>query len=123
MTNGYFVLLRNVFAGTLSRTENDISGTNKKPKRGLLRSLLCCLGRSRSKGPVQGLPSGDGRGSPPLSTGSPHYLLPSVRHQDMHKKCMVIDLDETLVHSSFKVSVPPRNAVKYIILYLIRVLL
>lgn len=22
----------------------------------------------------------------------------------MHKKCMVIDLDETLVHSSFKVS-------------------
>lgn len=23
----------------------------------------------------------------------------------MHKKCMVIDLDETLVHSSFKVSI------------------
>ena len=31
------------------------------------------------------------------------YLLPAVRHQDMHKKCVVIDLDETLVHSSFKV--------------------
>lgn len=31
------------------------------------------------------------------------YLLPQVRHSDMHKKCMVIDLDETLVHSSFKV--------------------
>ena len=31
------------------------------------------------------------------------YLLPPVRHQDMHKKCIVIDLDETLVHSSFKV--------------------
>ena len=31
------------------------------------------------------------------------YLLPSVMHQDMHKKCIVIDLDETLVHSSFKV--------------------
>ena len=30
-------------------------------------------------------------------------LLPAVRHQDMHKKCVVIDLDETLVHSSFKV--------------------
>lgn len=32
------------------------------------------------------------------------YLLPQIRHSDMHKKCMVIDLDETLVHSSFKVS-------------------
>lgn len=35
------------------------------------------------------------------------YLLPTVRHQDMHKKCVVIDLDETLVHSSFK---PVHNA-------------
>lgn len=35
------------------------------------------------------------------------YLLPPVRHQDMHKKCIVIDLDETLVHSSFK---PVHNA-------------
>lgn len=35
------------------------------------------------------------------------YLLPAVRHQDMHKKCVVIDLDETLVHSSFK---PVHNA-------------
>ncbi|KAM7442425.1 Carboxy-terminal domain RNA polymerase II polypeptide A small phosphatase 1 [Porites harrisoni] len=35
------------------------------------------------------------------------YLLPAVRHQDMHKKCVVIDLDETLVHSSFK---PIHNA-------------
>ena len=33
------------------------------------------------------------------------YLLPAVRHQDMHKKCIVIDLDETLVHSSFKVNI------------------
>lgn len=53
---------------------------------------------------------GDGRCSPtPLtpgcaagSGGSPRFLLPPVRHQDMHRKCMVIDLDETLVHSSFK---------------------
>ncbi|KAG8225290.1 hypothetical protein J437_LFUL001904 [Ladona fulva] len=52
---------------------------------------------------------GDGRCSPaPLTpgcaggNGSPRFLLPPVRHQDMHRKCMVIDLDETLVHSSFK---------------------
>ncbi|XP_066934450.1 carboxy-terminal domain RNA polymerase II polypeptide A small phosphatase 1-like isoform X2 [Clytia hemisphaerica] len=30
------------------------------------------------------------------------YLLPALRHQDLDKKCAVIDLDETLVHSSFK---------------------
>ena len=35
---------------------------------------------------------------------APKFLLPPVRHQDMNKKCVVIDLDETLVHSSFKVS-------------------
>ncbi|XP_057303560.1 carboxy-terminal domain RNA polymerase II polypeptide A small phosphatase 1-like [Hydractinia symbiolongicarpus] len=30
------------------------------------------------------------------------YLLPALCHQDLNKKCVVIDLDETLVHSSFK---------------------
>jgi len=33
-----------------------------------------------------------------------NYLLPSLQPADVGKKCMVIDLDETLVHSSFKVS-------------------
>jgi carboxy-terminal domain RNA polymerase II polypeptide A small phosphatase len=37
-------------------------------------------------------------------SGQNRYLLPQIKHSDMHKKCMVIDLDETLVHSSFKVS-------------------
>lgn len=31
------------------------------------------------------------------------FLLPPVRYQDMHKICLIIDLDETLVHSSIKV--------------------
>ncbi|KAJ1347541.1 CTD small phosphatase-like protein 1 [Parelaphostrongylus tenuis] len=30
------------------------------------------------------------------------FLLPPVRASDMDKKCLIIDLDETLVHSSFK---------------------
>ncbi|KJH44454.1 Dullard-like phosphatase domain protein [Dictyocaulus viviparus] len=30
------------------------------------------------------------------------YLLPPVRASDVNKKCLIIDLDETLVHSSFK---------------------
>jgi RNA polymerase II subunit A small phosphatase-like protein len=36
--------------------------------------------------------------SPPES----FYLLPALCQRDLNKKCVVIDLDETLVHSSFK---------------------
>ncbi|KAF7996211.1 hypothetical protein HCN44_001843 [Aphidius gifuensis] len=86
------------------------SSGNKKPRgRGLLRSLLCCLGKGRggnsSKSSKASSLQFDSRATPP--PGSPHFLLPPVKHQDMHKKCMVIDLDETLVHSSFK---PINNA-------------
>ncbi|KAK9739209.1 NLI interacting factor-like phosphatase [Popillia japonica] len=94
--------------GTLPRNENDVSESktsNKKAKRGFLQSLLCCLGRNKSKGSNSNVYIDD-KESPALS-GQPRYLLPPVRHQDMHKKCMVIDLDETLVHSSFK---PINNA-------------
>ena len=38
------------------------------------------------------------------SIGGGKHLLPELRVQDVGKKCIVIDLDETLVHSSFKVS-------------------
>ncbi|KYQ54675.1 Carboxy-terminal domain RNA polymerase II polypeptide A small phosphatase 1 [Trachymyrmex zeteki] len=90
---------------------NNTLSNNKKPRgRGLLRSLFCCFGRGRngsSKSSKASSLQGEGRGSPPPGTGSPRFLLPPVRHQDMHKKCMVIDLDETLVHSSFK---PINNA-------------
>lgn len=77
---------------------------------GFLRSLLCCWRGGRGKGPPggNGTNSIDGRASPPLlpmHDQAPRPLLPPVRHQDMHKKCMVIDLDETLVHSSFKVCI------------------
>lgn len=97
--------------------ENDAASNSpssgKRPRergRGFLRSLLCCLGRSRGGSSRSSKASSlqeHGRGSPPPGTGSPRFLLPPVRHQDMHKKCMVIDLDETLVHSSFK---PINNA-------------
>ena len=88
-------------------TTNGPGTGSKKPRRGLLRSLLCCLGRRRANSSKTSSLQTDGRGSPPPGTGSPRFLLPAVRHQDMHKKCMVIDLDETLVHSSFK---PINNA-------------
>lgn len=39
-----------------------------------------------------------------VSTPSRPYLLPAIRPEFKGKKCLVLDLDETLVHSSFKVS-------------------
>jgi len=33
----------------------------------------------------------------------PKWLLPSVRQEHRGRKCLILDLDETLVHSSFKV--------------------
>ncbi|XP_078724659.1 CTD small phosphatase-like protein isoform X5 [Lampetra fluviatilis] len=44
--------------------------------------------------------------APPLQPPN-KSLLPEVNHSDRGKKCIVIDLDETLVHSSFK---PVNNA-------------
>lgn len=40
---------------------------------------------------------------PPLQPPA-KYLLPEMIISDYGKKCVVIDLDETLVHSSFKVN-------------------
>ncbi|KAK9869443.1 hypothetical protein WA026_003198 [Henosepilachna vigintioctopunctata] len=92
---------------TLPNDENDISeeriqqpkGSKKLNSGGFLRSLLCCLGHKHKKQNSEQCIDG-----PPYKQYLPgsSYLLPTVRHQDMHKKCMVIDLDETLVHSSFK---------------------
>ncbi|XP_065203436.1 carboxy-terminal domain RNA polymerase II polypeptide A small phosphatase 1 [Planococcus citri] len=94
-----------------SNAENDVTtvghSSSKKTARGLFRSLFCCFSKHhRNSHSQNGSSVPDGRVSPPVIIGS-QFLLPPVRHQDMHKKCMVIDLDETLVHSSFK---PINNA-------------
>jgi len=106
------------------------NGSVKKSKPGLLRSLFCCCLGRRSRGLDQGSKSSNnggnaisngggggsgncsgyeseegepnGRCSPLLQQMQAKYLLPIPQFHDSHKKCMVIDLDETLVHSSFK---------------------
>lgn len=76
-------------------------GTTKKRHK-LFHSLLCCFGVRRGNkapGGVQDVPLS------PETTAYPSELkplLPDLMPQDVHKKCLVIDLDETLVHSSFK---------------------
>lgn len=73
----------------------------KPQKRGFFRSFFCCWHRNVSKSSQNGTPI-DGTTTPPPLQRPLKHLLPQVRQSDLHKKCMVIDLDETLVHSSFK---------------------
>lgn len=40
------------------------------------------------------------------AVGNQKWLLPPIRPEMRGRKCLVLDLDETLVHSSFKVSLP-----------------
>ncbi|KAI3366115.1 hypothetical protein L3Q82_009938 [Scortum barcoo] len=81
--------------------------SSKKPRsRGLFSSLFCCLCRDQPE-------------PPPVNNNAPLLveengtvskvkpLLPPVKSKDSGKICVVIDLDETLVHSSFK---PVNNA-------------
>uniref|UniRef100_A0A4W5MD81 protein-serine/threonine phosphatase n=1 Tax=Hucho hucho TaxID=62062 RepID=A0A4W5MD81_9TELE len=79
----------------------------KKPRRcNLFKALFCCL-RGAQAAPKPLPPSQDALLEPQdngdvvkLSSGP--SLLPEMIPQDQGKICVVIDLDETLVHSSFK---------------------
>ena len=63
---------------------------------GLLSRLCCCLYVGSDMPPSQ-------------AAGDAHrtFLLPPLVPQDHGKKCLVLDLDETLVHSSFKPTADP----------------
>uniref|UniRef100_A0A8C9S3F9 protein-serine/threonine phosphatase n=1 Tax=Scleropages formosus TaxID=113540 RepID=A0A8C9S3F9_SCLFO len=89
----------------------------KKPRsRNIFKALFCCL---RAQDAPQPPPPAQDTLLPPENNGTvakPSYclrprsfekvpgtcLLPEVTPQDQDKICVVIDLDETLVHSSFK---------------------
>jgi len=82
--------------------------STKKRNRSILSSLFCCI---RINEPPTTPPNTTVPTSPDSPKGVQHpgleYLLPAQRPQDANRKCVVIDLDETLVHSSFK---PVTNA-------------
>uniref|UniRef100_A0A183IFK4 protein-serine/threonine phosphatase n=1 Tax=Soboliphyme baturini TaxID=241478 RepID=A0A183IFK4_9BILA len=96
------------------KTDQDVVRRKLRPPR-FFRRLFCCFGFSASETAV----------SSPAEYLANHYslfltlcfstsaifaffqpseklLLPPVRPCDINKKCLIIDLDETLVHSSFK---------------------
>jgi len=72
----------------------------RKKKHKIFQSLLCCFGIRRRKFPTPSPENGEGDSTPLQSEQKP--LLPELHPADVNKKCLVIDLDETLVHSSFK---------------------
>ncbi|XP_068940527.1 CTD small phosphatase-like protein [Petaurus breviceps papuanus] len=88
----------------------------KQRSRSIFSSLFCCfrtyhvdstaIHATNVLPPVVeengGLQKGDQRHVIPIPSPSAKYLLPDLKVPDYGKKCMVIDLDETLVHSSFK---------------------
>eukprot|EP00079_Xenopus_tropicalis_P032884 XP_017946655.1 PREDICTED: carboxy-terminal domain RNA polymerase II polypeptide A small phosphatase 2 isoform X2 [Xenopus tropicalis] len=76
----------------------------KKPRsRSIFKALFCCLSAqnvSRPAGSIEPpIPKEETNATPKIPGTS---LLPEVAPKDKEKICMVIDLDETLVHSSFK---------------------
>lgn len=92
------------------------SAKDPPKKRSFLCSIICCLGkRSSSKkskdkdhgGANAGATDSGHLGRDATDNAKPpkvpqKALLPDIRPEEADKKCIVIDLDETLVHSSFK---------------------
>ncbi|XP_035299933.1 CTD small phosphatase-like protein isoform X4 [Cricetulus griseus] len=88
----------------------------KQRGRSILSSFFCCFRDYNVEAPLpsspsvlpplveenSGLQKGDQRQVIPVPSPPAKSLLPEVTVLDYGKKCVVIDLDETLVHSSFK---------------------
>ncbi|XP_077581087.1 CTD small phosphatase-like protein isoform X2 [Stigmatopora nigra] len=90
----------------------------KHRSRGIFSTFFCCFRNYNVETPVNNSKTPNLPPLPPEENGSPpkcvqievlpvpcptaKYLLPELKISDYGKKCVVIDLDETLVHSSFK---------------------
>ncbi|XP_013926525.1 PREDICTED: carboxy-terminal domain RNA polymerase II polypeptide A small phosphatase 1 [Thamnophis sirtalis] len=83
--------------------------SSKKPRnRSIFQSLFCCLCHDNSEPiPVNNNAPLLVEENGSVTKTTVKYLLPEIKSQDASKICVVIDLDETLVHSSFK---PVNNA-------------
>jgi len=95
---------------TINSPRRTVSIPNdKKKKKGLFSRLFsCCTQASESDDNYSSVPppsssgGGSAQGAGVGSGGSGTALLGPPRPEDVGKKCLILDLDETLVHSSFK---------------------
>uniref|UniRef100_A0A8C1HJY3 CTD (carboxy-terminal domain, RNA polymerase II, polypeptide A) small phosphatase-like a n=1 Tax=Cyprinus carpio carpio TaxID=630221 RepID=A0A8C1HJY3_CYPCA len=100
----------------LSSCQEKVSQSNSSLKKHRNRSIFspffCCFRDYNAEPPATNNktcslpPPAEENSSPPKAPAK--YLLPEVSINDYGKNCVVIDLDETLVHSSFKVYVLKR---------------
>uniref|UniRef100_A0A672NVW3 CTD small phosphatase like n=1 Tax=Sinocyclocheilus grahami TaxID=75366 RepID=A0A672NVW3_SINGR len=94
----------------LSSCQEKVSQSNSSLKKHRNRSIFspffCCFRDYNAEPPATNNktcslpPPAEENSSPPKPPAK--YLLPEVSINDYGKNCVVIDLDETLVHSSFK---------------------
>ncbi|XP_062385338.1 CTD (carboxy-terminal domain, RNA polymerase II, polypeptide A) small phosphatase-like b isoform X1 [Sardina pilchardus] len=106
-----------ILSSTQEKVSLSSSSVKKQRSRSIFSSLFCCFRSYDAEPPATNNntsalpPPVEENGAPPkcdqvevISIPSPpaKYLLPEVNINDYDKKCVVIDLDETLVHSSFK---------------------
>eukprot|EP00741_Cyanophora_paradoxa_P015897 tig00020909_g15348.t1 len=97
---------------SISSQNGDRTGAAAPPprrKRGLMSRLFCCIGRNRDQAEQSLPPSPDGaskqKSQPQAQQAQAQeqkWLLPPPHPDDVGRKTLVLDLDETLVHSSFK---------------------
>uniref|UniRef100_A0A672I054 Mitochondrial import inner membrane translocase subunit TIM50 n=1 Tax=Salarias fasciatus TaxID=181472 RepID=A0A672I054_SALFA len=86
------------------------SSIKKQRSRSIFSTFFCCFRNYNVEPPAANTntssipPPVEENGSPPKPPAK--YLLPEMKISDYGKKCVVIDLDETLVHSSFKYADP-----------------
>uniref|UniRef100_A0A667ZLL2 Mitochondrial import inner membrane translocase subunit TIM50 n=1 Tax=Myripristis murdjan TaxID=586833 RepID=A0A667ZLL2_9TELE len=82
------------------------SSLKKQRSRSIFSTFFCCFRNYNVEPPATNTntsslpPPVEENGTPPKPPAK--YLLPEMNISDYGKKCVVIDLDETLVHSSFK---------------------
>jgi len=91
---------------SLIQTNNtvEVESTEDKPRKTLLQRLCCCFFKDRSEAYQPSEPQQEVPIATLSSTTSSDVLplLPPPAPDMIGKRCLVLDLDETLVHSSFK---------------------
>mmetsp|Transcript_48420 Transcript_48420/g.67279 ORF Transcript_48420/g.67279 Transcript_48420/m.67279 type:complete len:244 (-) Transcript_48420:928-1659(-) len=82
--------------------EDDAGEARPAQQKSLLSSIFCCFSTKGQSAPVLNQTASP---APVAATGLPepgNHLLPPQAKEHEGKICLVLDLDETLVHSSFK---------------------